>query len=113
MPFGPRLAVGSCMSSVVTDQQAELVPSAACNRIRNSPDGERTVSTIRGEMKIPSQVLLSVLVLVCLTPFLGKALHIDDTLFIWAGQQIAGNPGDPFGLPVTWYTTAQPMWEVS
>jgi len=71
------------------------------------------LARLYAETKIPPEVLLTVLVLCCLTPFLGKAFHIDDTLFVWAGQQIAKHPWDPFGFTVTWYATPQPMWDVT
>lgn len=62
---------------------------------------------------IPPQVLLAVLLLACLTPFLGKAFHIDDTLFVWAARQIALHPSDPFRFNVNWHDKLQPMWEVT
>ncbi len=58
-------------------------------------------------MMLWSPILLTALVLVCLTPFLGKAFHIDDPLFIWAGKQIAQHPGNPYGFTVNWYTAPQ------
>jgi len=71
------------------------------------------LARLYAEMKIPPEVLLTVLVLCCLTPFLGKAFHLDDTLFVWAGQQITKHPWDPYGFTVTWYATPQPMWDVT
>jgi 4-amino-4-deoxy-L-arabinose transferase-like glycosyltransferase len=68
---------------------------------------------LKGEIKISSLALLAVLVLVCLTPFLGKAFHIDDTLFVWTSQQIAQHPQNPYGFTINWYTAPQPMWEVT
>ena len=72
-------------------------------------------STVAGveAIKISSLALLAVLVAVCLTPFLGKAFHIDDALFVWAARQIAQHPSDPYGFTVNWYTAPQPMWEVT
>jgi 4-amino-4-deoxy-L-arabinose transferase-like glycosyltransferase len=64
-------------------------------------------------MKTPDRVILAALVLVCLTPFLGKAFHVDDVLFVWTGQQIAHDPGNPFGYTLTWYSTPQPMFDVT
>jgi 4-amino-4-deoxy-L-arabinose transferase-like glycosyltransferase len=63
--------------------------------------------------KLRSPILLTVLVLICLIPFLGKPFHIDDPLFVWAGKQIAQHPGDPYGFTVTWYTAPEPMSEVT
>jgi len=64
-------------------------------------------------LRIPSVALLAVLVLICLTPFLSKAYHIDDTLFVWAAQQIAKHPWNPYGFDVVWYTVPQHMWAVT
>jgi hypothetical protein len=38
-----------------------------------------------------------------LLPFIGKAFHIDDPMYIWPAQQILLHPLDPFGFPVNWY----------
>lgn len=57
----------------------------------------------------PSYVLLTILTLVCLAPFLGKAFHIDDTLFLLAARQIVKHPFDPYGFKVVWYASAMPM----
>ena len=64
-------------------------------------------------MKFGSPIILALLVLVCLTPFLGKAFHIDDPLFVWAGKQIAQHPGNPYGFTVTWYTEPEQMSDVT
>jgi 4-amino-4-deoxy-L-arabinose transferase-like glycosyltransferase len=44
-----------------------------------------------------------------LAPFLNKAFHIDDPLFIWMAQQIAKHPFDPYGFYVNWSSFRQPM----
>lgn len=62
---------------------------------------------------LASPIILTLLVLVCLTPFLGKAFHIDDPLFVWAGKQISQHPGNPYGFTVTWYTEPEQMSEVT
>jgi hypothetical protein len=64
-------------------------------------------------MKFRFPLILTLLVLVCLTPFLGKAFHIDDPLFVWAGKQIAQHPGNPYGFTVTWYTQPEQMSDVT
>ena len=64
-------------------------------------------------MRVSPALLLTVLVLACLTPFLGKAFHIDDPLFVWTARQIAAHPGNPYDFEVHWYTHPQPMWEVT
>ena len=51
--------------------------------------------------------------LVCLLPFASKPYHIDDTLFVWAGQQIQKHPLDFYGFDVNWYKTWEPMARVT
>jgi hypothetical protein len=60
-----------------------------------------------------SRALLATLTVLCLLPFVGKAYHVDDTLFVWVGQQVVRHPGDPYGFPVVWYSTEMPMAEVT
>jgi 4-amino-4-deoxy-L-arabinose transferase-like glycosyltransferase len=48
-----------------------------------------------------------------LLPFAGKAFHIDDPLFLWAGRHIAAKPADLFGFPVNWSGEELPMSEVT
>lgn len=45
----------------------------------------------------------------CLVPFVGKAFHIDDALFLWSARQIQKAPFDFYGFEVNWYTTPKPM----
>lgn len=60
-----------------------------------------------------SYILLIVLTCACLLPFSGRAFHIDDTLFVWAGQHIAHKPLDPFGFKVNWDQVELPMFQVT
>ncbi len=48
----------------------------------------------------------------CLIPFASKALHIDDPLFLWAGEQIREHPGDFYGFTDNWYGRAEPAADV-
>ena len=45
----------------------------------------------------------------CLAPFLNKAFHIDDTLFLYAARHIQTNPLDFYGFRVNWYGMDMPM----
>lgn len=47
-----------------------------------------------------------------LVPFIGKAVHLDDTVFIYVAKQISQHPGDPFGLMINWYGHQMPLHEV-
>ncbi|MDP6977839.1 MAG: glycosyltransferase family 39 protein [Myxococcota bacterium] len=42
-------------------------------------------------------------VVLVLAPFVGKALHIDDPLFVWTARQILVAPLDFYGFDVNWY----------
>ena len=57
--------------------------------------------------------VLSVLAILFLAPFAGKAFNIDEPLFIKAAKQIAERPLDPYGFRLNWYDTEMPMWEVT
>jgi 4-amino-4-deoxy-L-arabinose transferase-like glycosyltransferase len=59
------------------------------------------------------RILLVAAALVCLLPFNDKALHVDDPLFIWAGQQMQQRWWDPYGFDVNWYGWSMPMFEVT
>lgn len=48
-----------------------------------------------------------------LAPFLTKAYHIDDTLFIRVAEHILTHPLDFYGFPVNWYGFEMPMYEVN
>src|SRR5208282_4769279 len=60
-----------------------------------------------------SLFLLTAATLLCLLPFSGKAFNIDDPLFLWSAQHIAGHPLDPYGFQVVWYRSLMPMSEVT
>src|SRR5438874_1598651 len=55
---------------------------------------------------------VTIAVVAVLAPFLNKAFHIDDPLFLWMAQQISMHPGDPYGFAISWYTTGQPMFSI-
>jgi hypothetical protein len=47
-------------------------------------------------------LLLAALTVACLLPFLAKAIHIDDPLFVWTAQHIRSHPLDFYGFTVDW-----------
>src|SRR5258708_28073730 len=51
-------------------------------------------------------------VIAALVPFLNKAFHIDDPLFLWMAQQVSQHPADPYGFSVNWYVSAKPMFSI-
>jgi 4-amino-4-deoxy-L-arabinose transferase-like glycosyltransferase len=56
-------------------------------------------------------LFLTLACIVCLLPFINKAFHTDDPLFIWSAKQIQAHPLDPFGFQVAWITTTKPMYK--
>ena len=56
--------------------------------------------------------LVAVVTIAVLAPFLKKAFHIDDPLFLWIAQQISTHPGDPYGFSVNWNVSSQPMFSI-
>src|SRR5947207_1627140 len=53
--------------------------------------------------------VLALLTLGCLLPFLNKAFHIDDPVFLWPAQQIERDPLRPFDRQVNWYGYTEPL----
>jgi hypothetical protein len=60
----------------------------------------------------PVVITVAVTVL-CLVPFVGKAFHIDDTLFIAAAKHIQSNPTDFYGFNINWDGSEMSMAEVA
>lgn len=54
-------------------------------------------------------LVLTVVALACLLPFLDKAFHMDDPLFIWTAQQVRSHPLDFYGFMVDWDRLQLPM----
>jgi 4-amino-4-deoxy-L-arabinose transferase-like glycosyltransferase len=56
---------------------------------------------------------VAVMTLLFLAPFAGKAMHIDDPMYLWAARQIQEEPFDFYGFDVNWYGTETPMVEAT
>jgi hypothetical protein len=56
--------------------------------------------------------ILAAITVAVLAPFLDKAFHIDDPLFLWMAQQISKHPLSPYGFDVNWTSSPEPMWIV-
>ncbi len=52
------------------------------------------------------RLLLALLTTLVFLPFIDKAFHIDDPLFIWAAQHIGKAPFDFYGFSINWYGTS-------
>ena len=48
-----------------------------------------------------------------LLPFIDKAFHIDDPLFLWTARQIQNRPLDFYRFNVNWYWSEMPMASVT
>ncbi len=69
------------------------------------------MKTTQGGFRGPAIPLI--VALLCLAPFLGKAFHVDDPLFLWAARQIHQRPFDFYGFAVNWSGVEEPMADVS
>ncbi len=63
-------------------------------------------------LKWPPAVVLSLLFVLCMLPFIDKAVHIDDPLFLWSAARILHTPADFYGIVVNWYGWDMPLHEV-
>jgi 4-amino-4-deoxy-L-arabinose transferase-like glycosyltransferase len=79
--------------------------------VDNNPATAQTGSNPWGERH--ARILLVLATLLCLLPFAGKAIHIDDPLFVWAGRHMQTHGWDPYGFNVNWYGWTMPMHEVT
>jgi 4-amino-4-deoxy-L-arabinose transferase-like glycosyltransferase len=71
------------------------------------------VSTKEDVNFFSSITFLVIICTVCLAPFLNKAFHIDDPLFLWVARQIQSKPFDFFGFSVNWYGVTMAMFDVT
>jgi hypothetical protein len=58
---------------------------------------------------VSSLLVLTILTLACLLPFIGKAFHIDDPLFVWCARHLQSHPVDFYGFKVNWDGREAPM----
>jgi len=58
-------------------------------------------------------LLAALATLAALLPFLGKAFHVDDPLFLWLARRVSTHPWDPFAFDVNWYGATAPMGQVT
>ncbi|PYJ03279.1 MAG: hypothetical protein DME25_12645 [Verrucomicrobia bacterium] len=58
---------------------------------------------------IPPAAWIVLLVAACLVPFVNKAFHIDDPLFLWTAEHIRIAPGDFYNFRVNWHGLEMPM----
>ena len=58
-------------------------------------------------------ILATIIPVICLVPFITKAFHIDDPLFLWCAKQIQTHPFDFYGFTANWYGQQQPMFLIN
>ncbi len=71
----------------------------------SNPDAKRVTT--------PLPPWLAAAVLLMLLPFVDKAIHIDDPLFVWTAKQILVSPLDFYGFEVNWYGVRESMAAVN
>ena len=59
---------------------------------------------------IKSLIIVAGITAICLLPFITKAFHIDDTVYLWCAKQIQTNPLDFYGFTANWYGHQYPMF---
>ncbi|HTY86216.1 MAG TPA: glycosyltransferase family 39 protein [Candidatus Acidoferrum sp.] len=59
------------------------------------------------------RMVIGMVLLASLGPFLNKAIHVDDLLFVEAAKWIQNHPADFYGSQVNLYGSATPMWTVN
>jgi 4-amino-4-deoxy-L-arabinose transferase-like glycosyltransferase len=55
--------------------------------------------------------VIGVILVACLGPFVNKAIHVDDALFVWAGEWIQQHPTNFYGFEVNIWDSTIPMWK--
>jgi len=58
-------------------------------------------------------VAVVVITILLLLPFVNRAFHVDDTLFLYSARQILKNPLRPYDFMLTWNVTEEHMWQVT
>ncbi len=91
---------------------SEVVTAKSADRTTPVEWTESAYRRAVDEARLKLALLLAV-VLVALVPFLNKAVHMDDPLFIYTAQQILRHPADFYGFDINWYGFVQPMHEVN
>jgi len=66
------------------------------------------------DKKIYKDIIIIIFVTVCMfTPFINKAYHIDDTLFLRSAEQILKNPLRPYDVMINWFGIDQSLFSAN
>lgn len=74
-----------------------------------APKGEQNPLKADWRVGVPGLALATLLALL---PFVGKAFHIDDPLFLWSARQCQATPWDFYGIEINWEGTREPMHRI-
>lgn len=72
----------------------------------------KTHTTFRPDALCNSWILFILTLSACLIPFVGKASHIDNPMFLWSAQNIMAKPFDFYGFTLNWCNVPMPMHQV-
>jgi 4-amino-4-deoxy-L-arabinose transferase-like glycosyltransferase len=70
------------------------------------------VSSNTGSLWSGAAIIPVAVAILCLVPFVDKAVHLDDPVFIWSAKHIQSKPLDFYGFKANWYGTELWMWEM-
>jgi 4-amino-4-deoxy-L-arabinose transferase-like glycosyltransferase len=99
------------MPRLKTKQKPVITPFSSLLRSLDPSSDTRTKGW--GKPDRAAIAFIAVLFLLVLVPFLGRAFHIDDPLFLWVAGQVQTHPGNPFGFSVNWYGGNMPVWDIT
>lgn len=71
---------------------------------------DQDISLSSKNLSVNPYLIISAITIVLLAPFLGKAFHIDDPMYLWTAQQIHKSPADFYGLVVNWFGYLDTMY---
>lgn len=81
------------------------------------PESRVRICSMQFSHSAQSSKLQQTIILLCVValfvPFVDKAYHIDDPVYIWVARQILRNPLDFFGFSANWYVEIQHGADIS
>jgi hypothetical protein len=102
----PHDAMASACESQAVPTAVSLSPTAARAQQSHASAAPHWLAWLESH---PGTVIVG-LIAVILLPFIAKPFHIDDPMYLWAGQHIVRHPFDFYGLNVFWTGSIAPMW---
>jgi 4-amino-4-deoxy-L-arabinose transferase-like glycosyltransferase len=70
------------------------------------------IANDKGQNTLAFIIVICIIFTACYLPFITKAFHIDDPLYLWTAQQIHRNPLNFYDFSVNWYGQQEPMYHV-